>query len=203
MKTYTNRLSSAATGVLDKITEFYAGASGVIMVLITLITFVDVVLRLTLGSPTTWGFSVTIIGMVWLVLLSLPLNVKNGDQLTVTLLIHNFSEQIQALLRVVSSMVSFVFLIILGYYGILHTSSAIAGSVASSDLLHYPIWILRIAFPICAVIGCLQIIRVTIKDIADIIGNKLSRAGAWSARAWVVTLLFICSIILGVYLITG
>ena len=66
------------TRVLDKITGLFEGVSCLILIAITLITFMDVVLRKTVGAPTKWGYSLTIVGLMWLVLFDLPLNVKNS-----------------------------------------------------------------------------------------------------------------------------
>ena len=179
------------TRILDAITGAFEAVSGVILVAITLITFLDVVLRKTVGAPTTWGYSITIVGLVWLVLFDLPLNIKNNDQITVSLLTDCFSERTRAALRVVCNIVSFLFLWVLAYYGLKYTVSAITGRMTSSDIVSYPLWILRISFPICGLIGCLQQIRVLARDVAGLVKRSFPAKAVWWDSPWLVIGVFL------------
>ena len=200
----TNSLRKPGSGViwlLDKITGLYSAISGVILVAVTLITFMDVVLRKTVGAPTPWGYSITIIGLMWLVLFSLPLNVKNGDQLNVTLLISIFSERTQTVLRIICSIISFVFLLVITYYGFNYTMDAYVHNMTSSDIVSYPLWILRVSFPLCAVFGCLQQIRVTASDIAQLIRKELKKNDVWYDNPWLVSAVLIILLAIGIGII--
>jgi len=177
--------------ILDAITGFFESISCVILLAITFITFMDVVLRKTIGSPTTWGYSITIVGLMWLVLFDLPLNVKNNDQITVTLLTDCFSDRTRAALRVVCNIVSFGFLWVLAYYGLKYAISAIAGKMTSSDIVSYPLWILRISFPLCAGLGCLQQIRVIVRDIDGLIRKTFEKKSAWWDNPYLVIAVFL------------
>ena len=188
--------------LLDKITGIYAGLSGVILVAVTLITFIDVVLRKTVGAPTTWGYSLTVLGLMWLVLFSLPLNVKNGDQLNVTLLTSYFSERTQTVLRVICSVVSFLFLLILTYYSFRYTMDAYAGKMTSSDIVNYPLWILRVAFPLCVSIGCLQQIRVSLRDIANLAKKTLPTKNTWYDNPLLAAGVLIALLVVGIWILT-
>lgn len=200
----TNSLRKPVSGViwlLDKITGLYSAVSGVILIAVTLITFMDVVLRKTLGAPTSWGYSITIIGLMWLVLFSLPLNVKNGDQLNVTLLIAMFSERTQTVLRVICSIISFIFLLIITYYGFTYTLDAYVSKMTSSDIVSYPLWILRVSFPLCAFFGCLQQIRVTATDIARLVRKELEKKDVWYDNPWLATAVLIILLAIGIAVI--
>ena len=177
--------------VLDAITGVFEGASCFILLAITLITFMDVVLRKTVGAPTKWGYSITIIGLMWLVLLDLPLNIKNNDQITVTLLTDCFSERTRAVLRVVCNLVSFLFLLVLAYYGLTYTDAALKGKMTSSDIVSYPLWILRIGFPICGILGCLQQIRVLAGDVAGLAKKSFAKKDVWWDSPFLVVGVFL------------
>lgn len=179
------------TNVLDKITGVFEGVSCIILLAITIITFMDVVLRKTVGAPTKWGYSLTIVGLMWLVLFDLPLNVKNNDQITVTLLTDCFSEQTRAALRIVCSVVSFGFLWVLAYYGMKYTMSAVTGKMTSSDIVSYPLWLLRISFPLCAGLGCLQQIRVIARDAEGLVRKTFEKkSGRWD-NTWLILGVFL------------
>ena len=179
------------TRVLDKITGAFEGVSCIILLAITFITFMDVVLRKTVGAPTKWGYSLTIVGLMWLVLFDLPLNVKNNDQITVTLLTDCFSERTRAALRIVCNIVSFGFLWVLAYYGLKYAISAIVGKMTSSDIVSYPLWILRISFPLCGTIGCLQQIRVIVRDADGLIRKTFAKKSAWWDNPYLVIAVFL------------
>lgn len=202
MKLRMSKLSAGAVRLLDRVTNVYTGVSGVLLGLVTLIVFCDVILRKFFGSPTTWGFSVTILGMMWLVLLAMPLNIKKEEQITVTLLISHLSERTSAMLRVITNILSLVFIIVLGYYGLMYTIEAHAANMLSTDLLNYPIWILRMAFPVGVSLGCLQILRLIIRDIIKLVRRIFSRKHSWHDSPLFVLPIFIIGLVAGIFLLT-
>jgi C4-dicarboxylate transporter DctM subunit len=193
--------SAGVIRLLDLVTNIYTSIAGLILCLITVIVFCDVILRKFFGSPTTWGFSVTILGMMWFVLLAMAHNIKEKDQITVTLLVSNLSEKTRTMLEIVTNILSLVFILVLGYYGFLYTLEAQRANITSTDLLSYPVWILRLAFPVGALLGFLQMLRIIVRDIVKLAHRQLPAKQSWIDNPYFIIPLFLILLVAGTVLL--
>jgi tripartite ATP-independent transporter DctM subunit len=191
-------LGKVSSIVIEKISNYSIALSGTLMFIVALITTYEVILRRIFDSPTTWVFAVSLFIMVWFVLLSAPFGLKEGRQITVDFIVVNFSERTKGALSILTHLVSLIFIITIGYYGLRMCTEAYTKGITSMGLLLYPQWLLYLCFPVTMGLYGLQAIKILIEETNKIRSGKLIRKIGWKDDPRFILPLFVSSIIIGI-----
>ena len=116
-------------------------------------------------------------------------------------MVSNLSEKTRTMLEIVTNILSLVFILVLGYYGFLYTLEAQRANITSTDLLSYPVWILRLAFPVGALLGFLQMLRIIVRDIVKLAHRQLPAKQSWIDNPYFIIPLFLILLVAGTVLL--
>ena len=186
---------------IDKMSLYSCTVAGFVMFIVAMNTTYEVIMRRFFDKPTTWVFSCSLFVMVWFALLAAPLSTREGKQITADFLIAQLSDRTASMLRIISNLVSMIFIVTLGYYGFKMCSDAYSKNIMSLDLLLYPMWLLYLVFPISMLLLFLQVIRIIGKDIMQIKEKKLEGKQRWQDDPRLIVPCFIGMIAFGVWLV--
>lgn len=173
------------------------------MFIVSLITTYEVVMRRLFNAPTTWVFTVSLFVMLWFPLLAASLGMKEGRQIIADFFVSHLSERTGAMLKVVTYIISLVFIVILGYYGLHMCIDAYQLGMTSVHLLRYPLWLLYLAFPTTMTLCCLQIFRLIVTETRQLKSKQATRTRklGWRDNPRLILPLFIALSAFGVYLV--
>jgi len=201
MKQKMQVLGKSFVTVIDRVSVSSGVAAGIIMFMVALITVYEVIMRHIFNNPTTWVFTVSLFVMMWFPFLAAPLGMKEKRQITADFLVSRLSERTGAMLRVITYIISLVFFIVVGYYGLQMCVDAYQGDMTSIELLRYPMWLLYLAFPVTMSLGCLQVFRLIAEEVRQLSSKRLANKLGWKDDPRLILPLFITLIAFGVYLV--
>jgi C4-dicarboxylate transporter DctM subunit len=200
MRTSVQGLGGHLASMIDRICILSGTVAGMAMFVVAMNTTYEVIRRRIFDSPTTWVFSVSLFVMVWFVLLAGPFGVKERKQIEVDFLILHLSERTRSMLGIATYIISLVFIIVMGYYGSQMCLDAYVKGITSLDLLVYPQWILYLIFPLASVLYGLQMVRIIVSDVMQLMRGQLAKKVGWKDSPRFILPLFVVLIGFGVYL---
>lgn len=189
-----------ATEMVDNVSVVFGLVAGIAMFAVAINTAYEAIARRLFNSPTSWIFSVSLFVMVWFPLLAAPFVTKEGRQIRVDFLFSRLSETVQNKLNIINYLISMIFVLILGYYGLDKCIEEYTRGITSSGVLLYPQWLLGIAFPVTMAVLLLQLVRLTHAEVALIRTRSLSTKAGWQGNSLLVLGLFFCLSMLGLSL---
>jgi C4-dicarboxylate transporter DctQ subunit len=138
------KFSKAFMRGLDKV-------SGLLVVIITVLGFVNVIMRYVFAQPIAWVEEMSVLSMVWMVYLSLGILETENDQLRMTALYMLFGPRMRYVVNAVRTAVTaFIFGYLL-FYGC--GCVAINYNLKScTQALGFPLWIAFLALPVTFVL---------------------------------------------------
>lgn len=200
MKLKLRGLPRIFSSAIEKASNYSIVLSGASMFIVAVITTYEVILRRLFDSPTTWVFAVSLFIMVWFVLLSAAFGLKAGRQITVDFIVINFSQRTRAALGILTHLVSLIFVMTIGYYGLRMCMEAYTKGITSMGLLLYPQWLLYLCFPVTMGLYGLQAIRILAEEITNLQSGELIKKDGWKDDPRLVLPLFVSSMIVGILL---
>ena len=138
---------------LDKLDDI----SGILLVAVTVVTFVNVVLRYAFGAPFGWCEELSAIGLVWMVYLSQGKIENDDEQLRLTILYAAMGKKGQAIINVVRSLIT----MFLSFYLLI---PGIGGVMRNYELkmycqaIRFPLWLAFLPLPIA--FACVGVVRL-------------------------------------------
>lgn len=189
------------SGLVDRIALYSGTVAGLAMFIVAMNTTYEVIMRRFFDKPTTWVFSFSLFVMVWFALLAAPYVTREGKQITADFLIAQLPDRTASMLRVLSNLVSLIFIVTLGYYGFKMCLEAYDKNIMSLDLLLYPMWILYLIFPISMFLLLLQVMATIVEDILQIKKTTAQIKIRWQYDPRLILPSFILLVAFGVWLI--
>ncbi len=196
------KIGPRAFAALIENASFFSGLiAALAMFLVAIITTYEAILRRIFNSPTTWVFSLSLFAMVWFPLLAAPLGIREGRQITVDFLVSRLPESIRSQLTVINYFFSLIFIVTLGYYGLDMCMDAYARGITSVEFLRYPKWLMYLVFPVATALMCLQIIRLILSEVTQLLANRFAPKAGWQGKSSLVLALYLGLTALGVYIV--
>lgn len=91
------------------------------MILMTAITFIQVVARYIFGFSFRWPEEISRYLVIWITFVGSAVAFRRGAHVSVSALVNILPTNIRNHVRFISRLITIVFFVILGYYGLLHT----------------------------------------------------------------------------------
>jgi tripartite ATP-independent transporter DctM subunit len=173
--------------------------AGFAMFVVSLLTTYDAIMRRFFNRPTDWVFSVSLFTLMWFVLLAAPIAIKEDRQIVADFFLTRISSQRQLLLKILASLLSMIFIGLVGYFGLLMCLEAYSGNIMNMELVEYPKWVLYAVFPLSGVIILLQLLRNLILLIGRGFIFDTSRRGDLPKDLLVILPMFFGLVALGIY----
>ena len=182
---------------IGKLSTILNMAAGFSMLGVAIITVYEVVLRKIFNMPTGWVFTVSLFVMMWFALLSASQGLKEGQHISVDILLMWFSPKTKSYLAVFSHICSLVFVSVLMYFGTHMCVDAYQKHMTSIDMLVYPLWILYLVFPICGLVMFFQLLELTVRSISS--ARKSDRDNNENQiMPWIVVSIFILLVVVSI-----
>jgi len=133
------------------------------MVLMTLITFVQVIGRYVFNHSLGWSEEICRFLVIWITFGGSAYAFRKGVHIGVTALVNIMPSKLRFLINLFSKLATIFFFVVLAYYGWLHTAQQIVnGQVAPATRL--PIAIAYSAVPIGSVLVIIRLVEETIRE---------------------------------------
>jgi C4-dicarboxylate transporter DctQ subunit len=125
--------------------------SGVLLIFITVMGFLNVVMRYVFAQPIAWVEEMTVLSMVWMVYLSQGMLESENSQLSMTVVSRLFGPKLQFLVNTVRTALT---LFIFGYL-LVSGCGVITNNYnfkTATQALGFPIWMAFLALPVTFII---------------------------------------------------
>lgn len=91
------------------------------MVLMTIITFIQVVARYLFGFSFSWAEEISRYLVIWITFVGSAIAFRKGAHVSVSALVNVLPTKIRSNVILFSRLITIAFFIVLGYYGLIHT----------------------------------------------------------------------------------
>ena len=133
--------------------------AGIFMMLVSLAVCYEAFMRYLVDKPTTWVMSLSLFVFMWFPFLSSPYGIQIGKHVSCDIFVSKFPKTPRELIGIFNDITSLVYIVALGYYGYDYFREAYEFSYQSVGLIQYPLWLLRIIFPVSMLLCALQTVR--------------------------------------------
>jgi TRAP-type C4-dicarboxylate transport system permease small subunit len=139
--------------LLDRLDDI----AGVFLVAVTVVTFVNVVLRYAFGAPFGWCEEMTAIGLVWMVYLSQGKVEKDNGQLCLTLLYAVVGKRGQDVINAIRSLITMFMSIwlLIPAIGIVMRNYELK---MYCQAISFPLWLAFLPLPLA--FACIGVVRI-------------------------------------------
>ena len=187
---------------IDKISWSSNIVSSLLLLVIALSVFYEVFMRFVFGRPTHWVFSISLLLFGWFPFFALSYAVKTGRIISCDVFTSRASLYTREVLGIATDATSLIYIIALGYFGYFEFLDALHRGYLSSDTVRYPLWILRIVFPL----GMLMCLLQTLRKIADRFSVIKHNAPGSEPKARIkslsLSIVYLLNVIFGLWLLT-
>lgn len=152
--------------------------SGVLLIFITMMGFLNVVMRYLFARPIAWMEEITVLSMVWMVYLSQGMLESENNQLRMTVVSRLFGPKLQFLVNTVRTALT---LFIFGYL-LISGCGVITNNYhfkTATQALGFPIWLAFLALPVTFIIIMIsRILDPMVKYGDELPAVKLEEGGS-------------------------
>lgn len=139
----------------------------VCLAIMVTIDFINVLTRYVFKYSMAFTEELTLYLFVWVTMMGASLAFREGGNMAVSFLYDHFSRGTKKILILLSALISIVFFVVLGYYGILQIIDEIDFQ-AMTEAIELPMWWFTIAMPICAICTIIRIIFRSRYDFSEL-----------------------------------
>ena len=191
--------STIIGNTIDSISVVGNMTAGVFMMIVSLIICYEAISRHIFASPTTWVMSVSLFAFMWFPFLSSPYGIKEGKHVACDVFVSALHKRTRQWLGIFTDLTTLIFIISLGYFGYEHFIEAYEFKSMSVGLTRYPLWILRIIFPVSMLFCLLQTLRKISLRIAYLKTDNKKAGTGWHNNPKVLIVSYIITIAIGLF----
>lgn len=147
----------------DLIIRIGAYVSGLFIVIMTILTFYEVISRSFFGKPTTFAMELSIYAIIGSCFLGASYAVRTQSHITVDLLTNVVNNSWKRIFSYLSNALGLIFSILFTVYGFIHVTKTYSLGTTSTSLLRIPMYIPELLLPI----GGILLIMAFILQIID------------------------------------
>ncbi|MDX1605063.1 MAG: TRAP transporter small permease [Candidatus Competibacterales bacterium] len=129
------------------INRFEEGFIALLLAAMTLVTFVQVVLRYVFNAGFVWALELTIFLFAWLVLFGMSYGVRVGAHIGVDLVVKKLPPTVAKIVALISVALCMLYAALLGYGGYTDIDLLLMIGIEAEDL-PIPLWIPKLILPI-------------------------------------------------------
>ena len=187
---------------IDKISDIGNMMAGIFMFIVSLMICYEAIARHLFNRPTTWVMSVSLFAFMWFPFLSAFYCIKVDKHITCDILISKLRERTREWLGIFTDLTTLIFIISLGYFGYGYFKEAYQLKSMSVGLVQYPLWVLRIIFPLSMLFCFLQTFRKIFHRI-DLLQTQIERGAiGWLNNPKVIVFCYITTTMVGLWIFT-
>lgn len=145
--------------IIDRVSWLANLTASVLIMIVALIVCYETVMRHFFNAPTDWVMSLSMLAFFWFPFLSCAYGIKTNRHIACDVFISRTSPHTRDLLGVATDLTALLYIAGLGIYGYREFAEAYSLGAMSSGAVRYPLWIIRIIFPISMLLCVLQMLR--------------------------------------------
>ena len=159
--------------ILRQVNTYLCVLAGIVVIVASIITTYDVVMRYGYAAPTTWAGELASFMMVYVVFLGLGFALQNGAHVSVDLFLEWASENTQWVLRLLGGIIVLVFGVVLTWQTSALAYDSYRYNWTSSSMMAMPLKYIYIAGPLGSALFTLTGIFTLIRRIAERPGKEV------------------------------
>lgn len=136
-----NRVLGPIADALVSVTAGMRVLSGIVIVIIMLVTGYDVVMRYIFARPLEWSLPISMLGLVVVVVFTVPNIAAQRSHIAMDLFYRKFSRRGKLIADIVTNTATLVFSIVVGLTAAGASANFLAGGLRTSGSFNLPIWI--------------------------------------------------------------
>lgn len=180
---------------IDRLSSISNCLAGVLILSVSLAVFYETIMRYFLNSPTDWVMSLSMLAFMWFPFLSAAYGIKADRHISCDVFISRATPCSQEYIGIATDLTALLYIIGLGIYGYREFIDAYSLGSLSEGTLRYPLWLVRVVFPVGMVLCTLQMLRKTGSRISVLAANYLLVDGREKGRAWLMVLLYLVNVV--------
>lgn len=188
--------------VIDRVSWGASLIAGGLILLVALWTCYETGMRYFFNAPTEWTMSLSMLVFAWFPFLSAAYGIKAGKHIACDVFVSRLDPQSRKLLCIATDLTALAYIAALGVYGYMEFMDAYVLGSMSSGSMRYPLWLLRVVFPIGMMLCGLQMVRKIGFDLSDLRGSFLKKDKARTRRkSFLVLVLYLAHLAGAVWLL--
>jgi len=168
METVINKESKADLKI-NTVNQWAGSFSGLMLVIMSLITVYDVFMRYFLNKPTGWVLEYSVYLFIWFGFLSIGYAQQKGRHITVDILTHKFPIKTACYWGILGNVLAFFTVAALVYYGFEGVMASHSSGEFAPTITETPLWIPRMVVPVGGLLLGLQLVIDIIKSVKELI----------------------------------
>lgn len=144
---------------VERVVTIAAVVGASLLLVVTLITFYEVIMRYVFGAPTTWSIDYSIYLIMWGTFLGAAFTLKQGAHIHVDVIVKRFPKKTKTLIGMVAFCLIFIFCAILAWTGFGSSLHAYLFKEITISYMRTPLYLPLLSIPFGATLLVLEIIR--------------------------------------------
>lgn len=136
-----NRVLGPLADALVAVTAGMRVISGVIIVIVMLVTGYDVIMRYIFAQPLEWSLPVCMLGLVIIVMFAVPNIAAQRSHIAMDLFYRKFSARGKLVADIITNTATLLFSIVVGTTAAGASANFLAGGLRTSGNFNLPVWI--------------------------------------------------------------
>lgn len=136
-----NRVLGPIADALVAVTAGMRVISGIIIVIIMLVTGFDVIMRYIFAQPLAWSLPVSMLGLVIIVMFAIPNIAAQRSHIAMDLFYRKFSARGRLVADIITNTATLLFSIVVGLAAAGASANFLAGGLRTSGNFNLPVWI--------------------------------------------------------------
>lgn len=145
--------------VLDGVVVGFAWAAGALMMFSLITVCMDVVLRYFFNKPTGWVLQISEYILLYIPFMAAAYVLREDSHIRIDIVLNRLKPRAQAVLNMITSVLSFLVFLVLTYYGALVTVDYYQRNVPTLKYLKMPEFLVIMVIPVGCFLFALQFAR--------------------------------------------
>ncbi len=190
-----NRRIAAVLGeLIDRISWTGNLIAGILMLLVSLSICYETGMRYFFDLPTEWVMALSLLVFMWFPFLSAAYGIKEDKHISCDVFVSRAAPRTQEVLGVATDLTSLIYIVALAVYGYEAFLESYKIGSMSVGIIRYPLWILRVIFPIGMFLCLLQTLRKVSIRLTVIKSGQLEKGTGFTSRSGVMLLLYLINL---------
>jgi C4-dicarboxylate transporter DctQ subunit len=157
--------------ILTGIDKFERGFNAFVLILSTLILFINVILRYFFSASTSWAEELTRYLIIWISFVGGSICVKHNDHVCVDLIHHLLPAKAKTVLIMITQWIASVFMAVLAYYSWkIMMFNFSTGQI--SPTLMVPMWIIYLSIVLGSILMAIRFFENTIRSLIQLFSKE-------------------------------
>lgn len=172
--------------VIDIISEYSGIVMGWIILSVAFINGYEIIMRKIFNNPTIWVQDVSIYILIWFAFVAAGYTWKEKKHIRVDVLQDAFSCSAQIIMQVAINFLVLVYILILTIKGWELVKTSFTIGQVTSNVLHFPIWLIQLGVVLGSFILLLQLIKDIINDTYTLSITSIKSSDFYPALLFIV-----------------